>query len=490
MRLRNDDVKNIPDYDLDQTGSAAPLIWYGSKTLDGTAEPWFSAPLGSQYLQGGTAYHKITNGGATTDWVSLTNANNVLNVNSNDPLYPTLSAALAAITDASDSNEYLIVVWDEVAETAAITAKDYVNVLFMPGASVMVISASTLNAVNMLNLTHTVWAAVDRDKPHIIRAGAVGAASHGLFTSGCGAGVILHNLYINNVTTGFASCHGIYNYSSSSPTMTDCTGVGGAGGTSCHGIYNYSSSSPSMTGCTGVGGAGGTFCHGIVNTSSSSPSMTSCTGVGGGVIRNSASATVPATSRQEDAFRPGTGYPYRLVGVYLNVTVAAAAGVTLTLRDATGGLGNPLSGAITVDTTGAKYFPITGHRVIANSAYVYAWLSATDATLAYTVYYAYEKCFTTCYGLYQDSDAACRIAQLVAVSNAASAAVYVTANGVNLTVFEGGVARSGLNSGVREKALSCAVAWNPGQVYNMVLEGGSTNLTAAAGTANGTNVEL
>ena len=436
MRLRNDDVKNIPDYDLDQTGSAAPLIWYGSKTLDGTAEPWFSAPLGSQYLQGGTAYHKITNGGATTDWVSPTNANNVLNVNSNDPLYPTLSAALAAITDASDSNEYLIVVWDEVAETAAITAKDYVNVLFMPGASVMVTSASTLNAVNMLGLTHTVWAAVDRDKPHIIRAGAVGAASHGLFTSGCGAGVILHNLYINNVTTGFA------------------------------------------------------YCYGIVNTTSSSPSMTSCTGVGGGVICNSASATVPATSRQEDAFRPGTGYPYRLVGVYLNVTVAAAAGVTLTLRDATGGLGNPLSGAITVDTTGSKFFPITGHRVIADSAYVYAWLSATDATLAYTVYYAYEKCFTTCYGLYQDSDAACRIAQLVAVSNAASAAVYVTANGVNLTVFEGGVARSGLNSGVREKALSCAVAWNPGQVYNMVLEGGSANLTAAAGTANGSNVEF
>ena len=436
MRLRNDDVKNIPDYDLDQTGSAAPLIWYGSKTLDGTAEPWFSAPLGSQYLQGGTAYHKITNGGATTDWVSPTNANNVLNVNSNDPLYPTLSAALAAITDASDSNEYLIVVWDEVAETAAITAKDYVNVLFMPGASVTVTSTNTLNAVNMANLTNTVWAAVDRDKPHIIRAGAVGAASHGLFTSGCGAGVILHNLYINNVTTGFAGCHG---------------------------IYNYVSSSPSMTGCTGVGG---------------------------GTVSNTTSAVVAATSRQEDAFRPGTGYPYRLVGVYIKVTVAAAGGVTLTLRDATGGAGNALSAAIVVDTTGAKYFPITGHRVIADSAYVYAWLSASDATLAYTVYYTYEKCFTSCYGLYQDSDAACRIAQLIAVSNAASAAVYVTANGINLTVFEGGVARSGLNSGVREKALSCAVAWNPGQVYNMVLEGGSTNLTAAAGTANGTNVEL
>ena len=169
MRLRNDDVKNIPDYDLDQTGSVAPLIWYGSKTLDGTAEPWFSAPLGSQYLQSGTAYYKITNGGVTTDWVSPTNANaNVLNVNSNDSLYPTLSAALAAITDAADGNEYLIVVYGEVTETAAITAKNYVNVLFMPGASVMVTSASTLNAVNMLGLTHTVWAAVDRDKPHKI----------------------------------------------------------------------------------------------------------------------------------------------------------------------------------------------------------------------------------------------------------------------------------------------------------------------------------
>lgn len=375
--------------------------------------------------------------------------------------YTTLSAALAAITAASDSNEYLIVVTGEVAETAAITAKNHVHVLFLPGASITVTSTSTLNAVNFTSLTNTVWAAVDNAKPHIIRAGALGATgSHGLYVVNCGAGVRLVNLNVLNSTSGYGTCHGINNYNGSSPTMYNCTGTGGGGGASCCGILNNTSSRPVMINCTGL--------H----------------------AQSTTSAAITASSRQEDTFQPTASHPWRLLGVSIDVTAAAAGGVTLTLRDATGGGGNALSGAQAVDSTGWKDIPITGHRIISSGNYVYARLSANDATLAYTVYYTYETAYGTCYALYQDSNAVVTIQDCTFISNAASPAIYVTNSGDDRSVFIGGTARSGYNDATRQKAIVCQSSWNPGQVYNMVLAGGSTNLTAAAGTANGSNTEI
>ena len=505
--------------------------------------------------------------------------------------YSTLSSALAAITDASTTNEYLIIVAGEIAETAAIAAKSHVNVVFLAGASVTVTSTSTLNAVNMTSITNSVWATVDPSKPHIIRAGAVSGGAHVLSTSSLGNTVRLSGLNALNSTTGGANCHGIYNSvssptmtnctgvggggatcygivnevsspimtnctgvggggatcygiynfdgsnpvmttctgtggaggtacygiynssssptmtdctgtgggggttcygiynSSSSPTMTDCTGTGGGGGTDCHGILNNASSSPTMTDCTGTGGGGAVACHGILNNASSSPTMTDCTGTGGGVPIKSTTATIPATTRQDDSFRPSATIPYRLLVASINVTAAAAAGVTLTLRDATGGVGNALSGTIAVDSSGVKTFPVTGNRVIATAGYIYGRLSASDSALAYTVTYSYETCFTSCNALYQDTDSPCDILDPQFVSNAASDATIVTANGILRTVFDGGSARSGRNDGTRMKAMNCVAAWNPGQVYNMVLDGGSTNLTAAVGVANGSNIE-
>jgi len=286
---------------------------------------------------------------------------------------------------------------------------------------------------------------------------------------------------------GWADCYGIYNTTSSSPTMTNRTGAGGAGGTACHGIVNTTSSSPTMRNCTGTGGAGGASCYGIVNTTSSSPTMRNCIGTNN---QFSASATIAASSRQENTFQPTAAHPWCITGVRINVTAASASGVTLTLRDTTGGGGNALSGAIAVDAVAATSFPITGHRVIAAGGNIFAYLSASDATLAYTISYVYETCYATCYGLYQDTDAPVMVEDCTFASNAASAAIYVTNNGDDQSVFIGGTAHSGKNSGTREKAIVCQSAWNPGQVYNMVLDGGSTNLTAAAGTANGTCVEV
>lgn len=469
---------------------------------------------------------------------------NVYYVDPKGGSYTTLSAALAAITDASNSNEYLIVVTGEVAETAAITAKNHVHVLFLPGASITVTSTSTLNAVNFTSLTNTVWAAVDNAKPHIIRAGALGATgSYGIYTSACTSSVRLTNLNVSNTTTGYGTCHGIFNTSSSptttrciatggaggvgcngisnvngsAPEMTECEGYGGSGGNSCHGInnqngssplmvrgkyvggsggtncrgvYNTVGSSPRMMGCVTIGGSGGTTCNGIYNNTGSSPQIENCIVFGGGADLKFVSTTVAASSRQEDVLQPTASHPWRITGIAINVTAAAAGSVTLTLRDATGGAGNALSAAEAVDSTGWKYIPITGHRVISAGGYVYVRLSASDATLAYNAYYTYEHSYATCYALYQDTATSTKFENCVFVSNAASAGVYVTDNGDNLSMFLGGTARSGLNDATREKAFVVQSAWSPGQVYNMVLDGGSTNLTAAAGTANGSNTEL
>jgi hypothetical protein len=174
--------------------------------------------------------------------------------------------------------------------------------------------------------------------------------------------------------------------------------------------------------------------------------------------------------------------------VTVAVSVAAAAGVTMTLRTATGGGGNAITAAFTVDATGTKYIPVSGNYVITATSYVYCRLSASDSTLAYTVWYSYELCSNSSYGIFHDSDARTVYQDCTAISNADSEAIYVGERA--LTRFIGGTARSGNNDTTRRKAFLCSSAWNPGQVYNMVLDGGSTDLVAAAGTANGSNIEL
>lgn len=493
MRIRNDIVPGIPTYEADHDGSDAPWVWYGrsaNRPLDASAEPWNSAPAMSQWLDATTGnIHYKTTSAAGGAWALVNRLSARTITVGTGCRYATLSEAMAAITDASDSNEYLIVVTGEITETTTITAKDHVNVLFLPGASVTVNMTGTGHAVSMSNLTNATWAAVDAGKPHIIRSGALSATgSHVLYTAGCSSGLRLINLYALNATTGYGTCYGIYN-SSSNPTMTGCTGIGGSGGSSCYGIYN-GSSSPTMTGCTGTGGSGGNTCYGIYNTGSGRCVAVASTFFGGGAYPVAASAAIPASSRQEDSFQPIATSAWRIVGAYISVTTAAEAGITMTLRDAAGGLGHALTDAIAVDSTGAKYFPITAHYVIPAGSYAYARLSSTSSTLAYTIYYIYEINNSTCYALYHDSTAASVFENCVFQSNASSSAVYVTSNGDDRSVFQGGVASSGMNSGTRPVAFACQVAWNPASVYNMVLDGGSSNLTCAAGTANGSCVEV
>lgn len=71
--------------------------------------------------------------------------------------YTTLSAALAAITDASESNPYTIIVQGIVAEVAPVTAKSYVNVHGLAGAELRVTLAAPGSAVTMDSIVNAEW---------------------------------------------------------------------------------------------------------------------------------------------------------------------------------------------------------------------------------------------------------------------------------------------------------------------------------------------
>lgn len=74
--------------------------------------------------------------------------------------YPTLSAALAAITDATLANPYTVVVAGTVDETATVTAKSYVNVHGLAGAHLKVTNAAPAPAVSFSGVVSAMWASL------------------------------------------------------------------------------------------------------------------------------------------------------------------------------------------------------------------------------------------------------------------------------------------------------------------------------------------
>ena len=75
MRITNDDVSGIRQYDQDNARQNSPALWYGTEALDGTRLPYSGVPLGSVYIlrTGGSVawYQKIADTDATADWVKV-----------------------------------------------------------------------------------------------------------------------------------------------------------------------------------------------------------------------------------------------------------------------------------------------------------------------------------------------------------------------------------------------------------------------------------
>jgi hypothetical protein len=69
---------NIPLYPNKVEGAIfrLPWVWCGNVAVDGTVEPWKSAPLGSQYTRitasNVTLRIKTASAAATADWLTVT----------------------------------------------------------------------------------------------------------------------------------------------------------------------------------------------------------------------------------------------------------------------------------------------------------------------------------------------------------------------------------------------------------------------------------
>ena len=264
--------------------------------------------------------------------------------------YALLSTALAAITDATSSNPYVIKIAPGIyTETTSVMLKDYVDVEGS-GQNITTINCACGNASNTA-LSATVSAGnIVAEIRHLTinNTGGGNDYSTGVWTedvadgsfsmlhvtaTASGSGSSYYGVYnessspsMNNVTataTGGTYNYGVYNDSSSSPSMTDVTATGTGGTSNNYGVFNIASS-PSMNNVTATA-TGGTNNYGVYNLSFSLPSIrnSSITGTTNSIANNSSSAQV-ADTMLDGPVDAGAGLA--CVGAYTTAFVALSPG--------------------------------------------------------------------------------------------------------------------------------------------------------------------
>ena len=216
--------------------------------------------------------------------------------------YASLSEALAAITDATSSNPYVIkIAPGEYTENSNVAMENYVDV---EGSGQNTTTITCVCSSTNFDASSAVISAgaITAEIRHLTinNTGSSNGASYGVYTEGVvdGSFSMLHvtatatNSYnntgvrnasssptMNNVTaTATGGSFGTFGFgvsnNSSSPTMNNVTATA-TGGSNNYGVYNFSSSSPTMNNVTATA-TGGTGSYGVRN-SSSSPTMNNVT---------------------------------------------------------------------------------------------------------------------------------------------------------------------------------------------------------------------
>ena len=205
--------------------------------------------------------------------------------------FTTITAALNSITDASDSNRYLVWVAPGVY-TEAVTMKPYVDI---EGAGEL---TTRITFIGSAANTGTVVGANNAEL-RFLTAENTGGNTYATAIFSNGAAPRLTHVTAS-ASGGTIYTFGVYNYNSSSPTMTHviASATGGAtnnvgvnnshssatianviatasGGTNNYGVYNYTSS-PTMTDVT-ASASGGTASYGMYNEGGSWPTTENVT---------------------------------------------------------------------------------------------------------------------------------------------------------------------------------------------------------------------
>ncbi|MFA6046468.1 MAG: hypothetical protein WC718_15895, partial [Phycisphaerales bacterium] len=351
-----------------------------------------------------------------------------------------------------------------------------------------------------------------------IKAGNNGAYSHGIYvggksnpyvlrtrTKGGGGGTdcmgaafveyptgLYKDCYFN-AGDGNTTCYGGYFNQSASPVFDHCDFRGGDGGNLCIGCMTGDVSSPQFNDCTVRGGSAGTGCRGIYVRQSAAPRYK-----GTKVLLHTAGYAKTGVTATTTMIGHAT-LPIRYLSMDIFVTTGTGVGSGGTVSIGTTLAGTEIVNAQAIEAAPAgNWSKVTlGSGIInvlgANAPLYITVDNGTGSAPALLIYYTYCIANTSCEAVYfSDAIGAWKLSGCEIESNPASDAVYATA--ATVTASQGEIIGCDISVMPRDtaamKAINAEASWSPAPIYNCVLAGGTTNITAAAGTANGTNVEL
>jgi hypothetical protein len=183
--------------------------------------------------------------------------------------YSTLSSALTAITTATATDQWLVIVSGWIAETAVFNAKSNVSVLFLPGSRLTITSTANSHGITFTSVVNSVWQGYGLT-PCIYRAGVITTTAYTLFTSSVDSTLRFINLGVENTVTGTTgNSYGISMDTASNLEINNCYFKGSDTGTNSYG-GRIRSSNPTIRNTRFVGGNGGSASYGCRVTTTSS----------------------------------------------------------------------------------------------------------------------------------------------------------------------------------------------------------------------------
>lgn len=328
----------------------------------------------------------------------------------------------------------------------------------------------------------------------------------------------------SGAATGTSNCMGITSIEYARGYFKSCRFEAGDGGNAAYGGYNTHVSCTRYEDCDFIGGNGAanSLCMGFLAGDASSPQVDGGTAVGGSgtaggarsiYLRQGTAAKIKGIRTRlwiESYAKTGVTATTTLIAHvtkpirYLSIDVFVVSG-TGAGSGGTVSIGTTLAGTDIVNAQDIQTVPAGGWCKVTPGAGIITVLAAnaplyitvdngTGSNPSLYVYYTYCIANANSQAVYvgEGGNGAWELVGCQLESNPASDAIYVedgavTANtgkivGCNVRVLPRDTAAM--------KAINAEAAWNPAPVYNCVLEGGTTNITAAPGTANGTNTEV
>jgi hypothetical protein len=275
--------------------------------------------------------------------------------------------------------------------------------------------------------------------------------------------------------------------------FNDCLMHGGDASASCYGFDFSGSTTGTVTRCTAKGGWGGLSCYGGRVENNAAILFSDCTILGGGYGRKVGGTYIYNTSTAKfalDATKPG-----KIVSAYVSVSVATA-GATVQLADDAVGT-NLFTDTASLAAATTVVMPIKIDLLTAAAGFIFTNVAGgSPANGSFTITYFWEPSYgaattSACLGMYCNSLSTVEFHNCNILANIDSYGMWVTSSGILRTKIFGGHIASGPRTTGRRTGIHAAAAWASATIYNAVIGGGTSGpITALAGTANGSNIEV